>query len=154
MEQDIDRMDDTSIDINPHHEIIVNIAERDDMILSQMEEWSILSNIVNNVQYDTHSKNFHNLDIRPIDQKNYKKINSKKEEEQHIVELDFGNIPEKLKGEYLDMYEGNQSEVLSTTRCDENTDLSTTYLGKADMSRVSKIKAEERITLSDQGYMV
>ena len=73
-------------------------------------------------------------------QKTYKKIYDKEEERQI---LDFGNTPEKLKGEYLDMYEGIQSEVISTTRCDENLDFSTTYLGRTDITRASKIKAEE-----------
>ena len=49
------------------------------------------------------------------------------EEERQMLELDFGDMPEKLKEEYLDIYDGIQSEVLSTTRFDENSDLSTTY---------------------------
>ena len=28
-----------------------------------------------------------------------------------MVELDFGDTPEKLKGEYLDVYKGIQSEI-------------------------------------------
>ena len=54
----------------------------------------------------------------------------------------FGNNPDKLK-EYLDMYEGVQSEVLSTTRFDENSDLNITYLGRIGMTIAGKIKAEE-----------
>ena len=57
------------------------------------------------------------------------------------MELDFGDTPEKLKGEYLDVYEGIQSEIFSTTRFDENSDLSTTYLGRVDLIRNSKMKA-------------
>ena len=94
-----------------------------------MEQWSILSNMVNYVQYDKHPKNFHNLDINPVDQKDHKKINEK-EEERQIVEIDFGDMSEKWKGDYLDMYKGIQSEVMSRTRFDDNTDLSTTYLVK------------------------
>ena len=60
-----------------------------------------------------------------------------------MLELDFGDTPEKWKGEYLDVYEGIQLKILSTTRFDENSDLSTTYLGKVDTSKNSKIKAEE-----------
>ena len=105
------------------------------------------------ITYDKHPKNFHNLDMRTTDQKNYMKIN-KKEEERQIVELDFGNMSEKLKGEYLDMYEGIQAEVISVTVFDENTELSTTYIGKTDMNRASKIKAEERFPISEQRYMV
>ena len=63
-------------------------------------------------------------------------------------------LPEKLKGEYLDMYEGIQSEEISTTRFEENSDLSTTYLGRVDTTRVSKIKVEERFPILEQGYTV
>ena len=94
-----------------------------------MEQWSILSNVVNYVQYDRHLRNYYDLDIKAIDQKSHKKIYDKsKEEETQILELDFGDTPEKLRGDYLDMYEGIQSEVISTPRFDENSDLSTMYL--------------------------
>ena len=63
-------------------------------------------------------------------------------------------MPEKLKGEYLDIYEGIQSEILSTTRFDENSDLSTTYLGRVCKTRASKIKVEETFPISEQGYTV
>ena len=46
------------------------------------------------------------------------------------------------------MYEGNKSEVISTTMFDENSDLSTTYLGRIDMTRTSKIKSEEKFPIS------
>ena len=51
------------------------------------------------------------------------------------------------------MYEGIQSEVISTTRFDENSDLSTTYLDKVDTTRASRIKAMEKFPISEQGYM-
>ena len=47
MEQDLDRLDDTSGEINPYHDIIINNTERHNTSLSQMKEWSILSNVVN-----------------------------------------------------------------------------------------------------------
>ena len=40
----------------------------------------------------------------------------------------------RSKEEYLDRYEGVILEILDTTRFDENTDLSTTYLGKLRMT--------------------
>ena len=52
------------------------------------------------------------------------------------------------------MSEEAKSEVLSTTKCDENSNLNTTYLGSIDMTRVNKIKAEDRFPISDKGYMV
>ena len=52
------------------------------------------------------------------------------------------------------MYKGIQSEVISTARFDKNLDLCTTYLGKIDTTRASKIKAEETFPISEQGYMI
>ena len=69
-----------------------------------------------------------------------------------MLKLDFGDMPGKLKEEYLDMYEGIQSEILSTTRFDENSDLSTAYLGKVDKSKNNEIKAEESFPILEQGY--
>ena len=71
-----------------------------------------------------------------------------------MLELDFGDMPEKLKEEYLDIYDGIQSEILSTTRFNEDSDLSTIYLGRVDTTRASKINAEETFPISEQGYTV
>ena len=73
-------------------------------------------------------------------------------EEKDIIELDFGPTPDILKEEYLDVYQRIQSEILNTIRLDENSDLSTTYLGKADRSKNNKIKTEESFPISEQGY--
>ena len=50
------------------------------------------------------------------------------------------------------MYKGIESEILSTTRFDENSDFSTTYLRRVDIIKNSKIKAEESFPISEQGY--
>ena len=85
--------------------------------------------------------------------KSHKKIFNK-EKKRQMLDLDFGDTPEKLKGEHFDMYEGIQSEVISATRFDEHSDLSTMYLGRIDITRASKIKAEEKFPISEQGYMI
>ena len=59
-----------------------------------------------------------------------------------------------MKEEYLDVYEGIQSEILSTTRFDENSDLRTTYLGIVNKTKTSNIKAEESFVISEQGYII
>ena len=69
-----------------------------------------------------------------------------------MLELDFGHTLDVLKEEYLDVQKGIQSDILSATRFDENSDLSTTYLGNADKAKNSKIKAEEFFSISEQGY--
>ena len=52
------------------------------------------------------------------------------------------------------MYEGIQSEVISTTRFDGVSDLSTTYSKIIAITRSSKIKAEEKYIISEQGFMI
>ena len=114
-----------------------------------MEQWSILSNTLNYIQYDRHPKNYHSLGISALNKwgKNTCMI-----EERDTLALDFGQTPDILREEYLDVYEGIQSEILSITRFDENADLSTTYLGKANRLKNNKIKAEESFPISEQRY--
>ena len=66
--------------------------------------------------------------------------------------LNFGKSPEKLKSDYLDVYEGMYAEVISTDRFDEDTDLSTTYLGQVDIARDTEVKAEESFPMTARGY--
>ena len=87
------------------------------------------------------------LQIRRNHRKMYDKL---QDDERQTIEIDFGVNLDRLRREYLDMYEG----VLSTTRFDESSDLSTTYLGRTDMTRATKIKAEEKFAISEQGYTV
>ena len=44
--------------------------------------------------------------------------------------------------------------MLRTTNFDENSNLSTTYLGRINITRLDKMKAEEKYPISDQGYTV
>ena len=59
--------------ISPIENLIVNNAEKVDTILSQMEQWSILYNIGNYIQYNRHTKNFYNLNIRAVNKGNHYK---------------------------------------------------------------------------------
>ena len=79
-------------EINPCRELIVNNAERTEPLMTQMEQWSILSNILNYIQ---HSK-FNSMD------------------------------------HYMDIFEGIHSDIGSSNRFDENSDTSTTYLGRIE----------------------
>ena len=106
---------------SPYKEMIVNNAEKIEPLSEQMEQWSILSNTY--IQYDKHPKNFHNWGISAV---NVCKNCSDAKNEKGMVEMDFGPTMDILKEEYLDIYEGIQSEIVNTTRCDENLDLSTT----------------------------
>ena len=115
-----------------------------------MKQWSILSNVINYIQYDKHPKNDHSLNISAVKREKYRRNSYMKGKERNM--LDFRCTPDILKEEYLDVYKGIQSEILSTTRFDENSDLSIIYLGKADRSKNNKIKAEEFFPISEKGY--
>ena len=45
-------------EVNPYHNIIINNIDKENVITSQMEQWLILSNVVNYVQYDRNPKNY------------------------------------------------------------------------------------------------
>ena len=48
-EKQLNRMDDESGEINPYRELLVNNAEKIELPMAQMEQWSILSNILSYV---------------------------------------------------------------------------------------------------------
>ena len=71
-----------------------------------MEEWSILSD---HVKYVTHDKSetFQKLSINSMNYRQNRDLYKSLNNEQTIkTSLNFGNSPENLKSEYLDVYEG------------------------------------------------
>ena len=62
----LNRTDDTNGETDPYRELIVNNAEKVEPLLAQIEQWSILSNTLNYIQYDRHPKNYHNLGISTV----------------------------------------------------------------------------------------
>ena len=116
-ERELNKIDDTSGETNPYRELIVNNAEKIEPLSTQMEQWPTLSNTLNYIQYDRCPKNYHTLGISTVNK--YGKNPCTKEEEGDILELDFGQTPDVLKEEYLDVYDGIQSEIISTMRFEE-----------------------------------
>ena len=147
-EKQLNRIDDRNGEINPYRELIVNNAEKTEPPMTQMEQWSILSNALNYVQHSKFKSMNHTLNIRPVTRY---KVNPNTGKE--FRELDFGMVPQNLQVEYLDMYEGIQSDIVSASRFDENSDISTTYLGKIESKEnQDKLKAEESFPISENGY--
>ena len=110
-------MDDTSGETNPYKELIVNNAEKIEPFMIQMEQWSILSNVLNYAQHSRlHSMN-HMLEIKAVDKYKYRSNTDNRE----FKELDFGATPQKLQEEYMDIYEGIPSEVVSSNRFDKSS---------------------------------
>ena len=147
-EKQLNRMDDRNGEINPYREIIVKNAEKTEPPMMQIEQWSILSNVLNYVQHSKFNSMNHTLNVRPVNRHKVKPDMGKE-----FRELDFGTVPQNLKKEYLDMYEGIQWDIVSSSRFDENSDISTTYLGKIESKESQdKLKAEESFPISENGY--
>ena len=50
-EEQLSKIDDTNGESNPYQELVVNNAEKIELLMTQMEQWSILSNVLNYVQH-------------------------------------------------------------------------------------------------------
>ena len=138
-EKQLNRMDDRNGEINPYRELIVNNTEKTEPPMMQMEQWSILGNVLNYVYHSKFNSMNHTLNVRPVNRYKVKPDMGKE-----FRELDFGTVPQNLQEEYLDVYEGIQSDIVSSSRFDENSDISTTYLGKIESKESQdKLKAEE-----------
>ena len=94
---ELDQMDDTSGDENPYRELIVNNTDEIETTISQMEQWSILSNVKNYVQYDKHPKNIYTICIRTINKARNKANGKQNEKKRPILEVVFKDISDRLK---------------------------------------------------------
>ena len=116
---DLDRMDDNSGDENPYKELIVNNAGQIESALTQMEQWSILSNVISYVQYSEKPKNFHSMTIRPAKSNKVVTDTKGRNKNESLLEVNLVDSLGRSKEEYLDRYEGIKSEIVDTTRFDE-----------------------------------
>ena len=92
-EKQLSRIDDTNGETNPYQELIVNNAEKIEPLMTQMEQWSIMSNVINYVQHSRfHSMN-HTLDIKAVNKYKHKPSTDDRE----FKELDFGIMPQNYR---------------------------------------------------------
>ena len=147
-EKQLSKIDDKNRETNPYKDSIVNNAEKIEPLMTQMEHWSTLSNVLNYVQDSRFNSMNHTLDVKAMN-----KYKSKPNTEREFKELDFGTTPLKLQEEYMDVYEGIQSEIGSSNRFDVNSDISATYLGRVENKyNQNKLKVEESFPISENGY--
>ena len=145
LEQDLDREDD-----NPYKKVVLNQAYRDEDKTPQVENWSIFTDKIKCIHQDERTP--HRLDLHPLDYQLHKGLYCKlKGEEGNSIDIDFGH-PDTLKTKYLDLYEDVYAEMVYTHRFDENSDLSTTYLGQTKMTRETKIKTEKSFPITGHGF--
>ena len=116
-----------------------------------MRNWSIFSDNVRYIQHE--QKTSQNLNTDTLDYRHHKELYFKlKGEERETLDADFGTYPDILKSKYLDVYEGVYAEMVYDNKFNENSDLSTTYLGQTKMTRDTKIKAEKKFPITSQGF--
>ena len=116
-----------------------------------MKNWSTFSDNIRYVQHDKMTTQ--NLNFDTLDYRNHKDLYLQLKEEPFLsLDIDFGLYPDVTKARYLDVYEDVYAEMVCTSKFDENSDLSTTYLGQTDMTRSTRIKAEERFSITSQGF--
>ena len=138
-------------DDNPYKRVVLNNVYKVPEKCPEMKNWSIFSD---NVRYMQHDKiTTQNLDIDTLDYREHKDVYFQMENEKgETLDVDFGLYPDVTRARYLDIYEDIYAEMVYASKFDENSDLSMTYLGQADMTRSSKIKAEERFPITGQGF--
>ena len=94
------RIDDTNGETNPYQELIVNNAEKIELLMTQMEQWTIMSNVINYVQHRKFYSMNHTLDIKAVKKYKHKPYTDDRE----FKELDLGTTPQKLQEEYMVIY--------------------------------------------------
>ena len=138
-------------DNNPYKRVVLNNVYKVPEKCPEMKNWSIFSDNVRYVQHDKITTQ--NLDFDTLDYREHKDVYFQmKNEKGETLDVDFGLYPDVTKARYLDIYEDIYAEMVYASKFDKNSDLSMTYLGQADMTRSTKIKAEERFPITGQGF--
>ena len=140
-EEQLSKIDDTNGETNPYQELVVNKAEKIESLMTQMEQWSILSNVLNYVQHGRFHSVKHTLDIKAVNKYKHRSHTENKE----FKELDFSTTPQKLQEEYIDIYEGIQSERVNSNRFDENSQYKHNIFGKSRQRKQKQIKSRRVI---------
>ena len=100
---EVDKIDDNSGDGNPYRELITDNVGTIENILFQMEQWSILSNVINYMQYSKNPKNFHAMSIKPINKTKINVGRKGREKDRSTSKVSLADTPDILTEEYLDI---------------------------------------------------
>ena len=71
-----------------------------------MAHWSILSNVINYMQYNTNPKNFHSMIIKPVNTNRINKEIEGKDKNESLLRVNLADVSDRSREEYLDRYEG------------------------------------------------
>ena len=143
--------EDSESESKPYQMAILNKKSKDDAKIEQIINWSIFTDLIKYVDEISCSDVTPSLMVRPLDDRKHKRLfNSLKTDEDLTADIIFEE--DRVRDVYFEKYDGIHAEISQVTKFDESTDLSTTYLGRTDMTREYVIKAEERFPISGQGY--
>ena len=130
-------------DDNPYKKVVLNNVFKEKDKSPEMRNWSIFSDNIRYVQHDQATPQ--NLNVDTLDYRDHKELYLKqKEKKGETLDVDFGLYPDVIRSRYLDVYKGIYAEMVYANKFNENSDLSTRYLGQTKMTRDTRIKAEER----------
>ena len=136
---------------NPYKKVVLNKVFKEEDKSPEMRNWSIFSGTVRYVQHDQVTPQ--NLNVDTLDYRDHKELYYKlKEKKGETLDVDFGLYPDVIRSRYLDVYEGIYAEMVYANKFNENSDVSMMYLGQTKMTRDTRIKAEERFPITDQGF--
>ena len=76
-----------------------------------------------------------------------------KEEKRETLDIDFGLYLDVTKARHLDVYEDIYTEMVYASKFDENSDLSTTYLGQTNMTEIQELKWKKDFSSLDKGLL-
>ena len=93
---ELDKMDHNSGDKNLYRELKVNNAGKIENMLSQMEHWSILSNVIIYMQYSKNPKNVCTMSIKPINRSKVNVGRKRGEKDRFTSELHLVDTSDKL----------------------------------------------------------
>ena len=71
-EKQLSKIDNTNGETNPFQELVVNNAEKVETLMTQMEQWSFMSNVINYVQRSRFHSMKHTLDIKAVNKYKHK----------------------------------------------------------------------------------
>ena len=103
LDAELDRVDDDSRDRNLYKELIVNNTTKVENALSQMEQLSILSNVITYVQKSKNPKDFYTVTVRPVNNKKLNSVLKDKDKDKISLRIDLTDVLNGSKEEYLDM---------------------------------------------------
>ena len=130
---------------NPYKKVALNKVFREEDKPLEMRNWSIFSDNVRYIQQEPETPPDLNFDT--LDYRQHKELYFKlKGEERETLDIDFGIYPDILKSKYLDVYESVYAEMVYANTFNENSDLSTMYLGQTKNDKRHKNQSRRMIS--------